>query len=83
LGLNCYFKMENPRDHRIEELFAQGRHVRDDDEFGVAFVTSQGVPEKYGTNRRETDLKAIDALRSYIGAHSPVEAPLRGSFVAI
>jgi 2',3'-cyclic-nucleotide 2'-phosphodiesterase (5'-nucleotidase family) len=83
LGLNCYFKPENPRGTRIEELFVEGRHVRDEDEFDVAFVTEQGVPAQFGSQREETDTSAIDALREYISRQRTVEAPERGTFVAI
>jgi len=83
LGLNCFFRVENPRGGRIEELFVQGRHMRDEDEFDVAFLTTQGVPPNYGSDRRDTEMDAIDALGSYLGSHSHVEAELRGTFVAI
>jgi 2',3'-cyclic-nucleotide 2'-phosphodiesterase (5'-nucleotidase family) len=83
LGFHCYLKAENPAGARIEELFCDGRHVRDEDEFDVAFVTTQGVPEKYGADREHRDVHAIEAMARYIGSHSPVEAPERGTFVAI
>lgn len=83
MGFHCYLKVERDSGMRIEELFVDGRHVRDEDEFDVAFVTTQGVPEKYGSNREDHDIHAIDVLREYIGSHSPVEAPERGTFAAI
>jgi len=83
MGFHCYLKVENPEGARIEELFVEDRHVRDEDEFDVAFVTTQGVPEKYGSNREHRDIHAIDAMRNYISANSPVESEERGTFVAI
>ncbi len=83
LGFTCYFKVENPPGARIEELFVEDRHVRDDEEFDVAFVTTQGVPETYGSDREHSDVKAIDALRTYIATNTPVAAPERGTFVAV
>ncbi|MBD3292056.1 MAG: bifunctional metallophosphatase/5'-nucleotidase [Armatimonadia bacterium] len=83
MGLHCYLKVENPAGARIEELFVDGRHVRDDDEFDVAFVTTQGVPEQYGADREEMGVHAIDALRQYIIANSPLESPELGTFVAV
>ncbi|MEA3403599.1 MAG: bifunctional metallophosphatase/5'-nucleotidase [Armatimonadota bacterium] len=82
-GLTCYFKAENPEGARIQELFVEGRHVRDDDEFDVAFVTTQGVPAKYGWDREDLDLRAIDALRDHLAEASPVEPALQGAFVAV
>jgi S-sulfosulfanyl-L-cysteine sulfohydrolase len=83
MGFHCYLKVENPRGSRIEELFAEGRHVRDDDEFDVAFVTTQGVPEQFGAHRDDSGVSAIDALRGYIASEGSVESPERGTFVAI
>ena len=82
-GLNCYMKVENAAGTRIEELFVGDRHVRDEDEFDVAFVTTQGVPERYGADRESLDVDAIEAMRRYIEANSPVEAPEVGTFVAL
>ncbi len=85
MGINLYFKMENPPGHRIQELFAAGKPVRPDTVYDVAFVTEQGVPAKYGFDRKETGISAIGALRDYLAAagSTPVEAALRGSIVAV
>jgi sulfur-oxidizing protein SoxB len=83
MGINLYFKVENPEGHRIQELFVQGERVQPDELYDAAFVTSQGVPEKYGTDRRALDVDAIEALRRYLATNDPVEAELRGSIVAV
>ncbi|MGI5819610.1 MAG: bifunctional metallophosphatase/5'-nucleotidase [Armatimonadota bacterium] len=83
MGLHCYFRAENPSGTRIEELFVGDSRVGDEDQFDVAFVTTQGVPERFGAHREQRETDAIEALRGYLGAHSPVEAPERGTFVAI
>ncbi len=43
----------------------------------------QGVPAKYGTNRRNLDIHAIEALERYLGTASPVDAALRGMVTAV
>ena len=83
MGLNLYFKVENPPGHRICELFVGREPVRPDAAYDAVFVTSQGVPAKYGSERKALDLHAIDALRRYLGRHKPAEADLRGTVVAI
>jgi 2',3'-cyclic-nucleotide 2'-phosphodiesterase (5'-nucleotidase family) len=83
LGLYLYFKVENPYGTRINELFVDGKRVTPDDVYDVCFVTSQGVPDKYGSDRERLDVRAIEALERYLAAHSPVEAGLRGTIVAI
>lgn len=81
LGLNLYIKAENPKGHRIQELFVRGHRIRDDQFYEAAFVTAQGVPEKYGSKRRDLDLDAIEGLRKYLAKRDPVEAGLRGTVI--
>jgi 2',3'-cyclic-nucleotide 2'-phosphodiesterase (5'-nucleotidase family) len=83
LGINVYFKIENPYGQRIQELFVQGRRVRPDEVYPTTFVTTQGVPAKYGSDREALDVHAIEALRRYLEKESPVEAGLRGTVVAV
>jgi len=51
--------------------------------YDATFVTSQGVPDGYGTDREHLDVTAIDALRRYLSAHDPAESGLRGTIVAV
>jgi hypothetical protein len=83
LGLNLYFKMENPAHHRIQELYVGGRPVKPDAVYSAAFVTTQGVPAKYGTARQALDVRAIDALKKYLNTHNPAQADLQNTVVAI
>ena len=83
LGLNLYFKIENPPGHRIQKLFAGHEEVQHDRYYTAAFVTPQGVPQKYGGNRENRSERIIDALRAYLAKHHPLRAELRGTFVAI
>ncbi len=83
MGFNLYFKIENPYGTRINEFFVDGERVKPDTVYDVVFVTTQGVPAKYGSDREALDIHAIEALQRYIRAHSPVTAELRGTIVAI
>lgn len=83
LGLNLYAKIENPYGERIQELFVGGERVLPDRLYDATFVTSQGVPDGYGTDREHLDVTAIDALRRYLSAHDPAESGLRGTIVAV
>ena len=83
LGLNAYFKIENPPGHRIQKLFAGNEEVHPDRYYTAAFVTLQGVPLKYGRNRENRSERIIDALRAYLVRHNPLSAELRGTFVAV
>lgn len=83
LGLNLYFKMENHRGHRIQELFIRGKRVDPDGVYSAAYVTQQGVPQKYGTNHKQLDVSAIEVMRRYLGRVDAVDAELRGTVVAV
>ncbi len=83
LGLNVYFKIENPLGNRIQKLFVGNEEVQPDQYYTAAFVTMQGVPQKYGRNRENRSERIIDTMRKYLAKHRPVHAELRGTFVAV
>lgn len=83
LGLNLYFKIENPKGQRIQELFVGDKAVEMDKTYKAVYVTSQGVPKKYGKNRKHLDIHAIDVLKNYIRDEKEIKAPLRGTIVAV
>lgn len=62
-GLRLYAKLENPPGSRVDRLFVLGAPVDPGRIYKVAFVTAQGVPRKFGCNRKTLDIRAIDALR--------------------
>lgn len=67
-GLTIYGKLENPSGHRVERIFAGDAALALNREYKVAFVTAQGVPQKFGTGRAHLEIRAIDALRDYFGS---------------
>jgi len=82
MGVNLYCRIENPAGLRIQEFFAAGKRLDPDAVYRAAFVTGQGVPPKYGKNRQNLDVRAIEALERYLSS-GPVSAELRGSVTAI
>ncbi len=83
MGLTAYVKVENPAGHRVEELFVGTRRVEDGDTYEACYITVQGVPEKYGSNRQDIGVDAIEAMRCYLAGHDPVRAELRGTVMPI
>ncbi len=80
-GVQAYLKAENPDGHRVDRLFVEGRPLEDDHVYRCAFITEQGVPARFGSNRRRLGVHAIDALRSRLerpwpGPHPPIESAL-------
>jgi len=82
-GINVYFKVENPEGERIQEFFVGEERLDKDKTYETSFVTTQGIPVKYGKNRRDTDIKAVQALKNYVKSNSPVDPKLVGTFVPI
>ena len=83
LGLKLYVKFENPAGSRIQQVFMGNDELDRQRTYPAAFVTSQGVPAKFGTNRRDLAIHAIDALKQYFDRHRKVNADLRGTVVAV
>ena len=82
-GLNLYFKMENPKGHRIEELIVGSARVEGSRIYRAAMLGEQGVPMKYGSNRKKLDVRAVEALQSLFSRTRQVRGSRRGSVVAI
>lgn len=82
-GLNMYFKMENPKGHRIEDLLIDGAPVVDCRIYPAAMLGEQGVPAKYGSKRKKIDVQAVEALRLLFSKGGQVRGNRRGSVVAV
>jgi 2',3'-cyclic-nucleotide 2'-phosphodiesterase (5'-nucleotidase family) len=82
-GLNLYFKMENPRGQRIEDLLVDGAPVLPGRTYRAAMLGEQGVPLKYGSNRQRTGIDAIESLQRLFAGGRRVRGTRRGSVVAV
>jgi sulfur-oxidizing protein SoxB len=82
-GLNVYFKVENPEGKRIQEFFVNGKRLNKSQVYSTCFVTTQGVPEKYGVHRESLGINAITVLTEYLEKKEVVSAELKGTIVPI
>lgn len=82
-GLNIYFKIENPEGKRIQDFFVNGKRLNKSKTYSTCFVTAQGVPESYGTDRQNLDINAIEALEQYLKKSEVVSAELKRTIVPI
>lgn len=74
LGLQVKMRIENPAGNRIQQIFADGEPLQNKKLYKVAFVTSQGVPEKLGKNRADLAMTAVEAMVSYMQENLTVKA---------
>ncbi|WP_207518734.1 bifunctional metallophosphatase/5'-nucleotidase [Pseudogracilibacillus auburnensis] len=79
LGMKMYVKLENPNGMRVQDLFIGNERVDKTKKYFASFVTIQGIPRKYGTNRRDLEIKAIDALKQYIVKKGTISIELHGT----
>ncbi|MBS3781326.1 MAG: 5'-nucleotidase C-terminal domain-containing protein [Candidatus Thermoplasmatota archaeon] len=82
-GINMYFKIENVEGLRIQEFFVGNERLDRNKTYTAAFVTTQGIPAKYGSKKRDLDIDAITALKKYVKENSPVKPQIEGTIVAI
>ncbi|MDO8863128.1 bifunctional metallophosphatase/5'-nucleotidase [Haliea sp. E1-2-M8] len=82
-GLNMYFKMENPKGHRIEDLLIEGAPIQPGRSYRAAMLGEQGVPGKYGSKRQKLDIDAIESLQQLFERGRQVRGSRRGSVVAV
>jgi hypothetical protein len=74
-----FIKVENPRGMRIQDLFVGNERVDKNKVYFTSFATVQGVPQKYGTNRRNLHIRATDGLKQFIKKKGSVSSALRGT----
>lgn len=65
-GLTIFAKIENPFGSRIVEIFAGQEKLDAQADYEVAFVTAQGVPGRFGRDRRQMPVTAIEALQAQL-----------------
>jgi S-sulfosulfanyl-L-cysteine sulfohydrolase len=80
-GLSAIVRLNNPKGTRVEHLDIAGAEMEPDRLYTLAVGGEQALQ---GAEGKATGVKAIDALRDYLGKHSPVDASLTGrKFVAV
>lgn len=83
LGLKAFFKVENPKGHRIQTLLVDEKPVDLNKTYSVSYVTNQGVPNKYGKNHQSLEVHAIEAMRNYLKEKEVYHAKLFGTYEII
>jgi S-sulfosulfanyl-L-cysteine sulfohydrolase len=83
LGLSVLMRIENPKEHRIQEIYI-GKHCLENNQtYKAAFVTAQGVPDKLGTNRKDLTVKVVDALTEFLQHNNPYTVGKMNTFSLI
>ena len=83
LKINLYFKIENPKGKRIQELYINNQRFQKGKSYKASFVTTQGIPERFGRNRINLEIRAIEVLKQYLTRHSPASSGLKGTIVPV
>lgn len=80
MGIHVKMRIENPAFNRIQEVYFNREHLQMDKIYKVSFVTSQGVPEKYGSHRTDLEIKAVEAMEIYLKENNPYDPEIVDSF---
>ena len=79
-GLHVKMRIENPKGHRIQQIFIGEEPLVKEKIYKEAFVTVQGVPEKLGRNRRSLTVSAVDAMAAFLTGKPILEAISANAF---
>lgn len=82
-GLTVFVKLENPKGERVDRLFVGDEPVDPERVYPCAFVTTQGVPKRYGTGRRDLPIDAITALRRWLSRNVVGDGPRPPSVIVV
>jgi len=82
VGMTMYIRANNPNGHRVTRLLVGNEEAQPDKVYSAAFITVQGVPEKFGRNRKDLSATPQDAMLAYLKKHQPASSKIRGSVVA-
>ena len=82
LGLKMYAKLENPPGERIQQLFVGDYPIDPRQTYSATFVTTQGVPARYGENRQNLEIHAIETMQKAL-ARGNVESQLQGKIIVV
>jgi len=75
--------VESPEGRRIQELYVGGRKLDKRRTYRACFLTTQGVPSKFGSERENLEGRAVDVLVDYLERNSPVAPGYVNSVVPI
>jgi 2',3'-cyclic-nucleotide 2'-phosphodiesterase (5'-nucleotidase family) len=81
-GMRIYFKVENPRGTRVQKIFIGGEELDGTRVYRAAYITSQAVPVKFGSNHRLTGIRLLQAVATYLNQGNISEIPT-GSFMEV
>jgi 2',3'-cyclic-nucleotide 2'-phosphodiesterase (5'-nucleotidase family) len=73
-GVVLYAKLENAFGARVQSIEVAGKPLEPERQYQVAFLTNQAVPTRFGKNRRELPVSAVQAMLSYLRECGPVVA---------
>ncbi|MGB4398170.1 MAG: 5'-nucleotidase C-terminal domain-containing protein [Daejeonella sp.] len=71
LGLTAYIRIENPKGHRIQDIYIGKERLKPDEIYKSAFVTQQGVPANLGANQIDLPFTVVEALTHFLQKNSP------------
>ena len=69
IGIKFNMRIENPKGHRIQEIYIGNKPLDKKKYYTTSFVTVQGVSKNFGRNRSELPVNAVTAMIDYLQTH--------------
>jgi 2',3'-cyclic-nucleotide 2'-phosphodiesterase (5'-nucleotidase family) len=82
-GINVYFKIENAKNERILEFFVNGKKLERKKKYRACYVTSQGIPDHFGSDKEDLEIDAITALQEYLKKTKKIAIQEKNTIVPI
>lgn len=79
-GMRTYFKVENPNGTRVQKIFIGTQELDREKVYRAAYITSQAVSAKFGSNHRSTGMRLLHAVATYL-RRGEISELSTGSFV--
>lgn len=71
LGLTAYIRIENPKGHRLQDIYIGKERLKPGEIYKAAFATQQGVPVSLGVNRIDLPITVVEALTQFLRKNNP------------
>ncbi len=83
LGIKAYIMIENPNGHRVQKLYIEGEEYESDRIYNVSYITEQAVPKFLGTNHKELEITAVEAMIKFLKDNGPIAEKSVDNFIII
>lgn len=83
LGLTAYIRIENPKGHRIQDIYIGTERLKPGKIYNASFLTQQGVPANLGSERIDLPFTVVEVLTDFLKKNNPYKPDISQTFSLI